>query len=101
MAQGLKLMVLYLRAEMASFAYHRLSNFLLSTTAKPFITIKKANKAKVAAEVRSTKARSGLCAHKYIWTGRTVAGSLMPVGISTNYLPFTCGIHYQLAGILP
>ena len=44
--------------------YQRRSNFFRRTTAVAFITIRKASKTMVAAEVRSTKARSGLSAHR-------------------------------------
>ena len=37
----------------------------------------------MAADVRSTKARSGLSAHKKICTGKAVDGSVKPAGIST------------------
>jgi hypothetical protein len=47
------------------------------------MSIKKTNRTMIAAEVLSTKALSGLSAQRYIWTGKTVDGSVNPLGTST------------------
>src|SRR5690606_33350585 len=66
-----------------SARYQRRSRRLRSHTAAVFITIKKASSTMMAAEVFSTKARSGLSDQRNICTGSTVAGDAGPVGMST------------------
>ena len=63
--------------------YDLLSKRFLNITASEFITMRKARSTIIAADVLSTKARSGLSAQRKIWTGRAVAGSVKPEGIST------------------
>src|SRR5690606_5769587 len=66
-----------------SARYQRRSRRLRSHTAAVFITIKKASSTMMAAEVFSTKARSGLSDQRNICTGSTVAGDAGPGGMST------------------
>ena len=52
-------------------------------TAVAFMAIRNSSKTMTAADVRSTKARSGLSTQRYICTGNTVDGSVIPPGMST------------------
>gem|GEM_PF-5021714 len=53
-----------IRSGVGPVAYQRRSNFLRNRTAVRFMTIKNASNTMMAAEVRSTKPRSGLSAHR-------------------------------------
>src|SRR3546814_12240424 len=68
--------------------YHRLSNFRRSRIARMFMQIRTASSTMIAADVRSTKARSGLSAHRQICTRRTVTGSnssAEALGVGTDW----------------
>ena len=81
---GRVLHALYWHCLLDKHVYQRFSKRWRSQIAVAFMATRKANRTMIAPEVFSTKARSGLSDHRKIWTGRAVAASVTPVGISTT-----------------